>query len=97
MVHVIQKEEQQVVVEDRSSYMLQAGSYQRQSDAERLKAELALLGMSSQIQKVTIQDRGDFYRVRLGPYDTHDKMVNADQKLFAQGYKTLRLKISKGG
>ncbi|MEM7195465.1 MAG: SPOR domain-containing protein, partial [Pseudomonadota bacterium] len=49
-----------------SSYMLQAGSYQRESDAERLKATLALKGLVSSIQKVSIQGRGDFYRVRLG-------------------------------
>ena len=52
---------------------------------------------SSQIQKVTIEGRGDFYRVRLGPYDSYDKMVSADQKLYAQGHKTLRLKMSKDG
>ncbi len=82
---------------DSSSYMLQAGSYQRKADADKLKAELALLGHSSAIQKVTIQDRGDFFRVRLGPFTNYNEMVKVDSALTAQGIKALRLKISRGG
>ena len=58
-----EESEAQPVVEDSSSYMLQAGSYKRQADADKLKAELALTGLTSTIQKVTIQGQGDFYRV----------------------------------
>jgi len=79
------------------AYMLQAGSYRSSGDAERLKAELALKGLRSTIQKVSIQGRGDFYRVRLGPYSEHGEMVSTDQALAQQGIKALRLKISKGG
>ena len=80
-----------------NSYMLQAGSYKNRKDAEQMKAELAFSGLSSSIQKVTIQDRGDFYRVRLGPYSTYAKMAEADEILASKGIETLRLKISKGG
>jgi cell division protein FtsN len=80
-----------------SAYMLQAGSYQRRADADKLKAELALIGHRSTIQKVTIEGRGDFFRVRLGPYTTHDQMVKVDATLSDQGIKALRLKISRGG
>jgi cell division protein FtsN len=80
-----------------SAYMLQAGSYKNKSDADRLKAELALKGQVSSIQKVSIQGKGDFYRVRLGPYLSYEEMAKADQSLLDQGLKTLRLKISKGG
>ena len=80
-----------------SVYMLQAGAYKNQADADRLKAELAFQGLVSTIQKISIQDRGDFYRVRLGPYISYDQMAAADQKLARQGITALRLKISKGG
>ncbi len=85
------------VASKRSAYMLQAGSYQKKTDAERLKAELGLWGHASQIQKVTIQGRGDFYRVRLGPWSDYEKMVSADKSLASFGIKALRLKISGGG
>ena len=81
----------------KSAYMLQAGSYQKKPDADRLKAKLALWGHASQIQKVTIQGRGDFYRVRLGPWSSYDEMVGADKSLASFGIKALRLKISGGG
>ena len=84
-------------VSDASAYMLQAGSYKNPADADRLKAELAFQGLVSTIQKISIQDRGDFYRVRLGPYASYEQMAAADQKLARQGIKTLRLKISTGG
>ncbi len=47
-------------------YLLQAGSFQQQADAERLKAQLALLGVSARIQPVTINHQR-WYRVRIGP------------------------------
>jgi len=79
------------------AYRLQAGSYQNKADADRLKAELALRGYASRIQKVTIQGRGDFYRVRLGPWSDYDEMVEADKSLASFGIKALRLRISGGG
>ncbi len=87
-----------VVVEDsNSAYMLQAGSYKKAADADRLKAKLAFTGLSSMIQKVTIEGKGDFYRVRLGPFNSYAEMAKADENLGQQGIETLRLKISKGG
>lgn len=81
----------------KSAYMLQAGSFASETDAERQKASLALLGLSSTIQKITIQGRGDFYRVRLGPYINHQKMVDTDERLKQEGIKALRLRVSKAG
>lgn len=48
-------------------YQLQAGSFRNQQDAERLKASLALLGVMSAIQTVTIND-DTWHRVRIGPF-----------------------------
>ena len=81
----------------KSAFMLQAGSYNKQADANRQKANLALIGLSSLIQKVTIQGRGDFFRVRLGPFTDHAQMVQTDDRLRQEGIKALRLKISRGG
>ena len=78
------------------AYMLQAASYRHQAEADRLKATLALNGLVSAIQKVTIQGRGDFYRVRLGPFASHAAMVAQEQQLSKAGIKALRLKVSGG-
>jgi cell division protein FtsN len=49
-------------------YLVQVGSFRRASDAERLKAELALLGISSRVEKATIPSGETYHRVRTGPY-----------------------------
>lgn len=48
-------------------YLLQAGSFKNQQDAERLKASLALLGVQSSIQSVNINS-DSWHRVRIGPF-----------------------------
>ncbi len=48
------------------AYVLQAGSFSAHADADRMKAKLALLGIVSRIQKVSIDDKA-FHRVRIGP------------------------------
>lgn len=50
-------------------FMLQAGSFRQKNDAERRKANLALLGIVANIQIVTVN--GDtWHRVRIGPFKT---------------------------
>lgn len=77
-----------------SAYMLQAGSYKSEADARNLKVNLALSGLRAEVQKVTIQGRGDFYRVRLGPFTSYNEMESTNSKLASQGIKALRLKVS---
>ena len=80
-----------------SFYVLQAGSFPSFSDADQLKARLALSGLEASIQKVTIEGRGDFFRVRLGPFVNVTRLTEVDRQLSEQGVKALRLKVSKGG
>ena len=77
----------------RTAFMLQAGSFSKHFDADKLKVRLAFHGFASKIQKITIQGRGDFYRVRLGPYSSYSAMVDADRELQKIDIKTLRLKM----
>jgi cell division protein FtsN len=50
----------------RGTYVLQAGSYRNQTDADRVRAQLALQGIESKIQKVSI-DNDTWERIRIGP------------------------------
>ena len=54
-------------------------------------------GMPSQIQRVTIQGRGNFYRVRLGPFSDSKQLAEMDRRLNRAGIRALRLKVSQGG
>lgn len=48
-------------------FLVQVASYRAVSDAENEKAKLALLGIESRIEKVTVDDRETYFRVRIGP------------------------------
>jgi cell division protein FtsN len=48
------------------SYVLQVGSFRENSDAEEMKARLALLGIMARVQTVTVND-ATWHRVRVGP------------------------------
>ena len=48
-------------------YLIQAGSFRDRDDAERRKANLALLGVESAIKAVDLQGKGKRYRVQIGP------------------------------
>lgn len=64
---------EQAPVELPGIYVLQAGSFSTFSDADRVKAQLALLGLTSRIQKVGIDDKV-YHRVRIGPVESLDRL-----------------------
>jgi cell division protein FtsN len=52
--------------EKKGAYVLQAGSYRKFADADRVRAQLALQGIESNVQRVAI-DSDTWHRVRIGP------------------------------
>jgi cell division protein FtsN len=58
-------------------YYLQAGAFQAASDADNLKARLALAGLEAQIQTATLPDNSIWHRVRLGPYTNAQDLEKA--------------------
>lgn len=79
-----------------ASYVLQAGSFANYEDADQLKAKLALQGLVAHIQRITIDGKGEFHRVRLGPYDGIEDLNAVSQRLQQLGITALRLKIRRG-
>ncbi len=75
-------------------YILQAASYASYVDADRLTAKLALSGFEPKVQKVEIEGKGVWYRVRLGPYTSKRKMKNDRQRLAKLGIRSLPLRLS---
>ena len=62
------------------TYMLQAGSYKNFADADRVRAQLALQGIESKVQKVTI-DSDTWHRIRIGPISKLDELNRLRQVL----------------
>ncbi|MCU7929553.1 MAG: SPOR domain-containing protein [Candidatus Thiodiazotropha sp. (ex Codakia rugifera)] len=82
-------------IQDRSSYILQMGSFRKHQDADRLKARLALIGIEAEIQKVSINNRDTYHRVRSGPYNSQNQL-NAVRRLANENSITsLVIKLKK--
>jgi len=82
----------QPVVQEPGSYVLQAGSFSALGDADRLKARIALLGIESRIQRVTIDD-DVFHRVRIGPINDLDRLNRIRRQLRDAQVDTLLMKV----
>jgi cell division protein FtsN len=64
----------------RGTYVLQAGSYKNFADADRIRAQLALQGIESKVQKVSV-DNDTWHRIRIGPISNLDDLNRMRQVL----------------
>jgi hypothetical protein len=65
-------------IERPGAYVLQAGTFTRADDAQRVRAQLALAGISATVQRVAV-DSNVWHRVRIGPL-TDLTEVNATRR-----------------
>jgi cell division protein FtsN len=75
-------------------YILQAGSFTRFEDADRRRAELALQGIESTIQRVTIDDN-TYHRVRIGPTDDLEELNLLRSRLRAAKIDAIRIRLGE--
>jgi len=80
------------VVEEPGLYVLQAGSFTALTDADRRRAQLALLGVESVIQRVAIDDK-TYHRVRIGPIDDLDRLNLIRNQLKQAQIDVLRIRL----
>lgn len=80
-----------VAVVEPGTYVLQAGSFSTEADADRRRAELAMHGIESRIQKASIDGR-IYYRVRIGPTDDLDRLNLLRSRLRAAQIDAVRLR-----
>ena len=73
-------------------YVLQAGSFSAYEDADRRRATLALQGIESKIQRVTIDDK-TYHRVRIGPIDDLDELNLLRSRLREAQIDVLRIRL----
>ncbi|MFC7515514.1 SPOR domain-containing protein [Herbaspirillum sp. GCM10030257] len=81
-------------VDDKWSYYLQAGAFREQSDAENIRAKLALMGVEAKISERQA-DTGVLYRVRVGPFSQLDAMNKVRGKLSDNGVDAAIVRIAK--
>ena len=78
---------------DHARYLLQAGSFRSEKDAERLRANLILSGLSPKVSKVNVNGGETWHRVQIGPFDDQDSLDNARAILAEQKIDSLLLRL----
>ena len=66
-------------------FFLQVGAFQKATDADNLKAKLALTGLDASVQEISIPEKGTMHRVRVGPFRDPDEMNKARALLSQSG------------
>ena len=73
---------------------LQAGAFNNESDADNMKAKLALMGVESSIQSTQLPGKGLVHRVRIGPFERAADVEALRQRLKQDGIDVAVVKPS---
>lgn len=88
----VSRDNQIATVQQPGIYVLQAGSFTRYADADRRKAQLALLGIESTVQRISIDDQ-TYHRVRIGPISDLEQLNQNRKQLREAGIEVLRIRL----
>lgn len=87
--------EEKPAQEQSTEYILQVGSFPRAEDADKLRAQLILLNLDANIEKVEIRKGEIWHRVVVGPFNNQNALTSARSQLVKNEYNALVLKRAK--
>jgi len=73
-------------------YVLQAGSYRNEADADRVRRQLALQGVPAKVERVAV-DNDVWHRVRIGPIRNLDELNRVRKQLRAAEVDALVIRV----
>ena len=73
-------------------FILQVGSFRRNEEADRLRAQLLLLNLDAYTEQVTLNNDQVWHRVLVGPFNSQSRLSNARATLVSNEYNALVLK-----
>lgn len=73
-----------------TQFFLQAGSFRKREDADKVRAQLILLGQNVQVESGKVREE-TWFRVLVGPYASREELAAAQKQLAASGYSNLLL------
>lgn len=74
-------------------FVVQAGAFRHSGDAERLRAQLGMLGLTSHIQPVTLPSGETYHRVRVGPYSSKQDADRVRARIQQSGQDAMTLPL----
>ena len=76
-------------------FFLQAGSFRTQADADRVRAQIILIGQDVRVESGKVKD-DTWYRVLVGPFRDRNQLTQAQSQLASNGFKNLLLQQRQG-
>lgn len=76
-------------------YVLQAGSFRNNGQADQLRAKLALLGVETSVKTVTGKSGARWHRVLVGPFDNLGELNDARVLLKRNGIDAILHRVKK--
>ena len=73
-------------------YVLQVGSFKSSDEADSLKAQLALMGVETNIEVVKVNTI-NWHRVRVGPSENIDQLQSTQKRLRIKNMDSILLKV----
>ena len=73
-----------------TQFFLQAGSFRKQADADKVRAQIILLGQSVKVESGTVKEE-TWYRVLVGPFSNREQLTVAQKQLGGAGFSNLLL------
>ncbi len=73
-----------------TQYFLQAGSFRKQADANKVRAQIILLGQAVKVESGTVKEE-TWYRVLVGPFSNREQLTVAQKQLGGAGFNNLLL------
>lgn len=81
-------------VDANSRFLLQAGSFRAEEDAERMRAQLLLSGLPNVHTSRVEGDNGIWYRVRTGPFNNRTELNRARNQLTSLGISPMPIPLN---
>ena len=68
----------------RAGYLIQLASFRSEADARVMQKKLTKTGFATQVRKADLGDKGEWFRLYAGPYDSRSKAETAQQAINTQ-------------
>jgi cell division protein FtsN len=73
-----------------TQFFLQAGSFRKKEDADKVRAQIILLGQSAAVESGMVKEE-TWYRVLVGPFSNREQLTVAQKQLASGGFSNLLL------
>jgi len=72
-----------------TQYFLQAGSFRQRAEADRVRAQIILMGLDARLEDARLANGEVWHRVQVGPFADESRVSQAERTLSGNGFSNL--------